>query len=87
MSTVPLNSKSRGGEGDPKRTLEVCRLLEGDRDLMVVKALSWALRELAKRDPRAVREYITTRKDVLPALVLREVKNKLRTGLKNPKKR
>jgi 3-methyladenine DNA glycosylase AlkD len=54
---------------------------------MVVKALSWALRELAKRDPGAVRKYVAARKDVLPALVLREVQNKLTTGLKNPKKR
>jgi 3-methyladenine DNA glycosylase AlkD len=87
VSTVPLNSKSRGGTGEPERTLEVCRLLERDRDPMVTKALSWALRELAKRDPRAVREYIVKRKEVLPALVVREVKNKLNTGLKNPKKR
>jgi len=65
----------------------VCRLLERDRDPMVVKALSWALRALAKRDPRAAREYIANREEVLPALVLREVKNKLQTGLKNPKKR
>jgi hypothetical protein len=87
VSTVPLNSKSRGGKGEAQRTVGVCRLLEQDRDPMVTKALSWALRELAKRDPRAVREYIAERKDVLPALVLREVKNKLRTGLKNPKRR
>ncbi len=85
VSTVPLNSKARGGSGDTYRTLQVCRLLERDRDPMVVKALSWALRELAKRDPRAVREYLSSRRDVLPALVLREVNNKLRTGLKNPK--
>jgi 3-methyladenine DNA glycosylase AlkD len=52
---------------------------------MVAKALSWALRELAKREPRAVREYVSGRKDLLPAIVLREVNNKLRTGLKNPK--
>jgi 3-methyladenine DNA glycosylase AlkD len=87
VSTVPLNSRSRGGTGEAHRTLAVCRLLEQDRDPMVTKALSWALRELAKRDPRAVREYIAKRKDVLPALVLREVKNKLRTGRKCPKTR
>jgi len=87
VSTVPLNSKSRGGTGEAQRTLGVSRLLERDRNPMVAKALSWALRELAKRDPRAVREYIANRKDVLPALVVREVKNKLSTGLKNPKKR
>jgi 3-methyladenine DNA glycosylase AlkD len=87
VSTVSLNSKSRGGIGDPLRTLAICRLLERDRDPMVAKALSWALRELAKREPRAVHEYVTKRRDVLPAFVVREVKNKLRTGLKNPKKR
>jgi 3-methyladenine DNA glycosylase AlkD len=86
VSTVPLNNKTRGGSGDAYRTLQVCRLLERDRDPMVSKALSWALRELAKRDPRAVREYLSSRKSVLPALVLREVNNKLRTGLKNPNK-
>ena len=87
VSTVPLNSKAQGGSGDAYRTLQVCRLLERDRDPMVAKALSWALRELAKREPRAVREYLSSRRDVLSALVLREVSNKLRTGLKNPKKK
>lgn len=85
VSTVPLNSKTQGGTGDAYRTLQVCRLLESDSDPMVAKALSWALRELAKRDPRVVRDYVARRKDVLPALVLREVGNKLATGLKNPK--
>jgi len=85
VSTVPLNSKSQGGAGDTYRTLQVCRLLEPDRDPMVTKAMSWALRELAKRDPRAVRDYLAARKDVLPAIVLREVTNKLKTGVKNPK--
>jgi 3-methyladenine DNA glycosylase AlkD len=87
VSTVPLNSKARGGAGDAYRTLQVCRLLESDADPMVAKALSWALRELAKRDAKVVRDYIAKRKDVLPALVLREVGNKLATGVKNPKRK
>ncbi|MGA8144328.1 MAG: DNA alkylation repair protein [Candidatus Acidiferrales bacterium] len=85
VSTVPLNSKTQGGAGDTYRTLQVCRLLECDRDPIVAKAMSWALRELAKRDPRAVRAYLAERKDVLPALVVREVTNKIKTGVKNPK--
>src|ERR1035438_7112128 len=40
VSTVPLNSRAQGGAGDRRRTLRVCRLLERDRDPMVVKALS-----------------------------------------------
>ena len=87
VSTVPLNSKARGGEGDSHRTLQVCRILEKDRDPMVVKAMSWALRELAKVQPRAVRAYLSERRTILAPLVLREVQNKLKTGLKNPKPR
>jgi 3-methyladenine DNA glycosylase AlkD len=82
-----LNSKARGGEGDSHRTLQVCRILERDRDPMVVKAMSWALRELAKVQPRAVRAYLSERRTILAPLVLREVQNKLETGLKNPKPR
>jgi 3-methyladenine DNA glycosylase AlkD len=85
VSTVPLNNKARGGTGDAARTLAVCRLLIADSDDMVVKAMSWALRELAKRDPRAVRAFLKEHKSILAKRVLREVRNKLTTGLKNPR--
>ncbi|MGH7162344.1 MAG: DNA alkylation repair protein [Planctomycetota bacterium] len=84
VATVPLNLKSRGGRGDRRRTLELCRLLARDRDDMVVKAVSWALRELAKRDPGAVRAFLRQQGDALARRVRREVRNKLETGLKNP---
>ncbi|HEY1378541.1 MAG TPA: DNA alkylation repair protein, partial [Gemmataceae bacterium] len=82
VCTVPLNSKARGGTGDPARTLRVCDALASDRDDMVVKALSWALRELAKRDPAAVRGFLARHGDRLAARVRREVVSKLTTGLK-----
>jgi len=84
VSTVALNTKARGGHGDARRTLRVCSLLAEDRDDMVVKAVSWALRELAKRDPSAVRAYLERSGAKLAARVIREVGNKLRTGKKNP---
>jgi 3-methyladenine DNA glycosylase AlkD len=85
VSTVALNSKARGGNGDATRTLKVCQMLAKDRDDMVVKAVSWALRELAKRNPAAVRNFLVVQEDVLAPRVIREVNNKLQTGLKNPK--
>jgi 3-methyladenine DNA glycosylase AlkD len=85
VSTVPLNNRARGGTGDAKRTLGMCDLLIDDRDDMVVKAMSWALRELAKRDPAAVRGFLARRSSRLAPRVRREVENKLRTGLKNPR--
>jgi 3-methyladenine DNA glycosylase AlkD len=84
VSTVALNNKARGGDGDPARTLAVCELLVDDREDMVVKALSWALRELAKRDANSVEGFLETFGAKLPARVLREVRNKLSTGLKTP---
>src|SRR6266404_891920 len=86
VSTVPLNSKAQGGQGDTERTLEVCRQLVRDRDDMVVKAMSWALRELSKRDPNSVRKFLDGYRDVVATRVAREVSNKLSTGLKNPKR-
>ncbi|MFN2563468.1 MAG: DNA alkylation repair protein [Gemmatimonadaceae bacterium] len=83
VSTVPLNSKARGGSGDAARTLAVCRLAVDDDDPMVVKALSWALRELAKRSPRDVERFLAEHDPRLPALVRREVRSKLTTGLKS----
>ena len=85
VSTVALNNKARGGTGDTLRTLEVCHALIADRDDMVVKALSWALRELSKRDPDAVDRFLKQHRSKLAARVVREVRNKLATGLKNPK--
>lgn len=85
VATVPLNSKARGGTGDPIRTLRVCGMLLDDRDEMVVKAMSWALRELVKRDPDSVIEFLEREDTRLAAQVKREVLNKLITGKKNPK--
>jgi 3-methyladenine DNA glycosylase AlkD len=86
VSTVPLNLKSRGGTGDAGRTLDICRRLAADRDDMVVKALSWALRELVW-DPEAVRRFLDDHDGVLAARVRREVRSKLETGRKHPVRR
>jgi 3-methyladenine DNA glycosylase AlkD len=87
VSTVALNVRSHGGMGDVERTLEVCRLLVDDHDDMVVKAMSWALRELVVHDPKAVSEFLSEHEGVLAARVKREVRNKLTTGLKSPRRR
>jgi 3-methyladenine DNA glycosylase AlkD len=86
VCTVALNVRSRGGRGDVPRTLDVCRMLVEDHDDMVVKALSWALRELVVHDAQAVRDFLDRHEPVLAARVKREVRNKLRTGMKNPRR-
>ena len=68
-----------------ERTLEVCRRVVSDRDDMVVKAISWALRSLVPWDPTAVTDFLHTHDAELAPRIKREVNQKLRTGLKNPR--
>lgn len=83
VSTVALNARSRGGRGEPARTLRACARLAGDPHPMVAKGLSWALRALVDVDRDGVRAFLDAHADGLPALVRREVGNKLRTGRKS----
>jgi 3-methyladenine DNA glycosylase AlkD len=82
VCTVALNVRARGGRGDTPRTLAVCRRVVDDRDDMVVKALSWALRSLVEWDPGAVARFLAEHESALAGRVKREVSTKLRTGLK-----
>jgi 3-methyladenine DNA glycosylase AlkD len=85
VCTVALNRKSQGGRGDPPRTLAVCEQLVRDRDDMVVKGMSWALRDLIARDRKAVERFLLKHDTRLAARVKREVRNKLTSGRKNPR--
>jgi 3-methyladenine DNA glycosylase AlkD len=86
VATVGLNARASGGPGDAGRTLAICRRLAPDRDDMVEKALSWALRELSRRDRPAVERFMAEMEEALPARVRREVRHKLTTGLKTPRR-
>ena len=86
VSTVAFNIRSQGGKGDTARTLVVCRILAADHDDMVVKALSWALRELVYFDRQAVEGFLSEYEAVLAGRVKREVGTKLQIGLKNKRK-
>jgi 3-methyladenine DNA glycosylase AlkD len=83
VSTIPLNQQSNGGKGDPTRTFMICNEVVSDYTDLVVKALSWALRELSKREPLLVHDFLDKNKAMLHKRVSREVNNKLTTGKKN----
>jgi len=83
VSTVALNLKSRGGTGDTSRTIAVCERVVDDHHDMIQKALSWALRELSKRDRDAVYSFLDRFGNRLANRVVREVNHKLEFGTKN----
>lgn len=85
VATVGLNGSLPGRRGDPGRTLPICLRLAGDREDMVEKAVSWALRYLSQRDREAVVSFMAEHGDRFCSRVRREVRNKLATGRKNPR--
>jgi len=85
VCTVGFNRPGAVGPPCTEQTLRLCRKLAGDSEDMVEKAVSWALRELLKRDRQAVIDFMSEQGDGLAARVRREVRNKLATGLKNPR--
>ena len=83
VATVGLNGALPGG--DPGRTLPICLRLAADREDMIEKAVSWALRYLSQKDRPAVVAFMDEHGGRFAARVRREVRNKLETGLKNPR--
>lgn len=83
VATVALNQKARGGKGDAAKTLKICSMVAQDDNEMVVKALSWALRELAKVERQPVLKFLKKYDNVLSLKIKREVGNKLSLGTKN----
>jgi 3-methyladenine DNA glycosylase AlkD len=84
VCTTRLNAP--GTKGDARRTLAVCRILLDDRDDTIVKAMSWALRALARRDPKSAATFIRRYRARLAPRIIREVTNKLSAGLKTPRR-
>jgi 3-methyladenine DNA glycosylase AlkD len=83
VATVGLNAV----RPDPARTFPLCLRLADDRDDMVEKAVSWALRWLAQKDRGAVEAFMTEHGERFRPRVKREVGHKLRTGLKTGTRR
>lgn len=71
------------GTGDPQHTIEICSLVVEDHQDMINKALSLALREMAKIKIEPVCSFIEKHEEKLHPRVLREVRLKLNTGRKN----
>lgn len=82
VGTVILNR--RRATAIPQLTLNLVSAVGSERDPLMTKAVSWALRELSKTNREVVARYLERNRERLPAIAVREVGNKLRTGLKNP---
>lgn len=60
------------GETDVKRLFAYAEGLAGEKEFFIRKAVGWALRQYARHDAGAVREFVEERKGVLSGLTYRE---------------
>ncbi len=84
VATTPIN-RGHTGFTIPDLTLELVDRVKEERHPMITKAVSWALREITKSHPDRVTVYLEENRELLATHVVREVSNKLRTGLKSGK--
>jgi 3-methyladenine DNA glycosylase AlkD len=64
------------------RVTGIVLTLAGDREAAIPKAISWVLRAHAGRCPGEVAAFIREQGTALPAIAVREARNKLATGYK-----
>jgi 3-methyladenine DNA glycosylase AlkD len=85
LALVPLARINRGKLGFTALdlTLQLIDRAKEERHPMITKAVSWVLRETTKTHRDAVAAYVEENRGVLAGHVVREVENKLCTGLKS----
>jgi hypothetical protein len=57
--------------------------LKHEKDILITKAVSWLLRALIKYHRQEVEAYLDANADTLPAIAVRETRNKLESGRKS----
>ena len=83
VSCVPLVRKSEGEEWKRDITLLLCKMHLADSEMIIHKAISWALRSLVRCWAQDVLDFVDANKLLFKPFVEREVVNKIKTGRKN----
>ena len=83
LVATTLINRGHTGFTIPGLTLQLIDRVKEESHPMITKAVSWALRGMSKTHPDQVAGYLEDNQDILATHIVREVDNKLRTGLKS----
>ena len=88
-SLVLLNGPVKGSDDPRLADLAFANIadLQGERGILITKAVSWLLRCLIARHRSDVVRYLDANRGALPAIAVREVSAKLETGRKAASRR
>lgn len=88
-ASLVLLTKSLSKSDDPRLSnlaFQNIEKLKSEKDILITKAVSWALRSLTKFHKQEVLDYLKKNKDTLPKIAYREALSKATTGRKYNKK-
>jgi 3-methyladenine DNA glycosylase AlkD len=63
---------NHGGRQFPDQTLAICKILLTDKEIMVTKAVGWALREISKKSPDLVFNFLKTNNQYISERLMKE---------------
>jgi len=89
-ASLVLLTKSLRQSDDPrlsKLAFQNIEKLKSEKEILITKAVSWALRSLNKFHQKEVLDYLEKNKDTLPKIAYREAYTKATTGRKYNKKK
>jgi 3-methyladenine DNA glycosylase AlkD len=70
-----------------KQALQSVDKLKHEREILITKAISWVLRSAAVHFKADVKKYVTSNRDSLPSIAVRETMTKIQTGTKTKRKK
>jgi len=62
---------------------KIIERLQGERDILITKAVSWLLRSMTTHHAKAVAAFLRSNAETLPKIAIRETNTKLKTGTKS----
>jgi 3-methyladenine DNA glycosylase AlkD len=86
VATIEFNDWKKDN-ANPELTFKLIDVVKEDKHPMITKAVSWAIRTLIKEHKSEVATYMEKNNSVLAKHIVREVNNKLTSGLKNVKQK
>jgi len=63
---------NHGGRAYPKETFWICRPLFADKEIVVTKAVGWAIREISKKCPGETFDFLKENIGIIPKRLLKE---------------
>jgi len=63
---------NHGGRAYPKETFWICKPLLTDKEIVVAKAVGWAIREISKKSPEETFDFLKENLKIIPKSLLKE---------------